>query len=71
MRKLWRFFAEYFVFVGGFLFIFVVGVIYALIRPESMAINLIFLLITIGWIVFLIKYFWDILEKGKKQNDEN
>ena len=66
IKRLLRFFAEYFVFVGGFLFIFVIGVVYALTRPEGFIINLIFLLIAVGWVIFLIKYFWELLEKQSK-----
>lgn len=65
IRKVLRFFAEYFVFVGGFLFIFVIGYLYAYIRPEGLVFNLVFLAITLGWVIFLIKYFWDLIEKHK------
>ena len=65
MKRIWRFFAEYFVFVGGFLFIFAIGALYAYLRPQGVLFNVIFLIITIGWIVFLIRYFWDLLEKKK------
>jgi len=65
IEKIWRFFAEYFVFVGGFLFIFAIGALYAYLRPQGVLFNVIFLIITIGWIVFLIRYFWDLLEKKK------
>ncbi|MBU0569445.1 hypothetical protein KKB40_01540 [Patescibacteria group bacterium] len=63
IKKLLRLIAEYFVFIGGFLFIFFIGIIYAFLRPEGMLINVIFLLIAVGWIIFLIKYFWDLMEK--------
>ncbi|KKR30612.1 hypothetical protein A2715_00300 [Candidatus Woesebacteria bacterium RIFCSPHIGHO2_01_FULL_39_32] len=65
LKKLLRFIAEYFVFVGGLLFIFVIGILYAYIRPEGIIFNAIFLIIVIGWIVFLIKYFWEILDNNK------
>ena len=63
IKKLLSLIAEYFVFVGGFLFIFFIGLLYAFLRPEGALINSVFLLIAVGWIVFLIKYFWDIMEK--------
>ncbi|OGM10610.1 hypothetical protein A2159_03225 [Candidatus Woesebacteria bacterium RBG_13_34_9] len=66
LKKMGRLFAEYFVFFVGFLFIFVIGFIYAMMKPQGITMNAIFLIITIGWIVFLIKYFWELLEKNKK-----
>lgn len=68
LREILKFLAEYFVFIAGSLFIFAIGFVYALIRPEGFVFNLIFLIIAVGWIVFLIKYFWDILEKHKNSN---
>jgi hypothetical protein len=65
IKRALRFVAEYFVFVGGLLFIFVIGILYAYIRPEGTVFKAIFLLLIIGWIIFLIKYFWEILEKNK------
>ena len=41
----------------GLLFIFAMGVLYAFIRPEGLLLNGVFLLIVIGWVIFLIKYF--------------
>lgn len=66
IRSFLRFIAEYFVFFAGFLFIFIIGVIYAYLRLESLIVNLVFLLIAVGWTVFLIKYFWELMEKKKK-----
>ena len=53
MSRFFKLFAEYFVFLIGFLFIFVVGLLYAYIRPEGLLFNVVFLVIAIGWIVFL------------------
>jgi len=64
-KKVIRFIAEYFVFLGGLLFIFVIGLLYAYVRPQGFVFNFIFLVIVVGWIIFIIKYFWEILEKGK------
>ena len=73
IKKFFRFLANYFAFVGGLLFIFTLGVIYAFIKPQGILINGIFLLLGIGWAVFLIKYFWDLVEKneieGKPDDD--
>lgn len=74
LKKVGKFIAEYFVFLGGFLFLFVIGFLYAMIRPEGLVFNIIFLFIVTGWIIFLIKYFWDILEKQKvseKDSEQN
>lgn len=65
-----RFFAEYFVFFVGFLFIFGVGVVYALIRPEGLLFNLVFLAVAIGWVIFLVKYFWELMEKHTSDEDK-
>ena len=65
VKKILRFVAEYFVVVGGLLFIFAMGVLYAFIRPEGLLLNGVFLLIVIGWVIFLIKYFWDLMDKRK------
>ena len=66
LKRLLRFIAEYFVFVGGFMLIFVIGVFYAYIRSMGIIFNAIFLVIVIGWVIYLIKYFWEILDKDKK-----
>ena len=65
MSKIFKLFAEYFVFFMGFLFIFVVGFLYAYIKPEGMLFNIIFLTIAIGWVIFMVKYFWELLDKNK------
>ncbi|OGM20447.1 hypothetical protein A2714_01300 [Candidatus Woesebacteria bacterium RIFCSPHIGHO2_01_FULL_38_9] len=70
LKKFFRFIAEYFVFFVGFLFIFVIGLFYAFIRPQGLVFNLIFLVIAIGWVIFLIRYFWEIMEK-QKSSDNN
>lgn len=73
IKKLFRFMGNSFAFVGGLLFIFTLGVIYAFVKPQGYLINGIFLLLGIGWIGFLIKYFWDLVEKnesdGKSDDD--
>ena len=66
IKSFFRFIAEYFVFFAGLLFIFIIGVIYAYLRLEGLIVNLVFLLIAIGWTIFLIKYFWELMEKKKK-----
>lgn len=70
IRKIFRFIGEYFVFVGGFLFVFVIGALYAFIRPEGLVFNLVFLLIAVGWVVFLIRYFWELLDKNNENDTE-
>jgi hypothetical protein len=65
LRKFFRLLANYFSFVGGLLFIFTLGVIYAFVKPQGYLINGIFLLLGIGWVGFLIKYFWDLVEKNE------
>jgi hypothetical protein len=46
---------------------FAMGVLYAFLRPEEFLINAIFFVIGVGWLIFTIKYIWDLLEK-KKEN---
>lgn len=70
LRSFAKFVAEYFVFLGGLLFVFVIGFLYAMIRPEGIVFNIIFLFIVSGWVIFLIKYFWDILENQKKSKKD-
>jgi hypothetical protein len=70
LKRMFRFVATYFVFFVGFLFIFVIGLFYAFIRPEGMLFNLIFLIIAVGWVIFIIRYFWELMEK-KKTSDIN
>jgi len=65
-RSLLGFVAKYFVFLAGVGFIFFIGMLYAFIRPEGLIINLGFLVILLGWVLYLIKYFWDILDKDEK-----
>ena len=66
IKNILKFIATYFVFVGGILFIFGIGLIFAYLRPQGFLINAIFLIITIGWIIFITKYFWDLMEKKTK-----
>ena len=65
VKKIGRFVAEYFIFVVGFLFIFVIGGFYAFLRPQGW-VSAVFLIIAIGWIVYLTKYFWEVMDKHKK-----
>jgi len=65
VKNLLRFFAKNFVFLVGFLFIFVFGFIYAYLRPQGVLFNAVFLVIVIGWVIFIIKYFWELMEKDK------
>ena len=69
IRKSFRFIASYFSFVGGLLFIFTLGVIYAFVKPQGYLINSIFLLLAMGWVGFLIKYFWDLVDKNESKDD--
>lgn len=70
VRKTFRYFVEYFVVFVGLIFIFVIGAIYALLRPEGLLIKGIFFIILVGWVIYQIKYFWDLLDKKKKNKDE-
>jgi len=70
VKKFFRLLANYFAFVGGLLFIFTLGAIYAFVKPQGYLINSIFLLLAVGWVGFLIKYFWDLVEKNEA-NDES
>ena len=70
LSKIFRLVAEYFVLFVGILFIFVIGAIYAFLRPEGSLINGVFLIIFIGWVVYEIKYFWDFFEKRKKDTSK-
>lgn len=71
IRKFFRFFAEYFVLFVGILFIFVIGAIYAFLRPQGGLINGVFLVILVGWVIYQIKYFWDFFDKKKKEEEKN
>ncbi len=64
-----KFFAEYFIFLVGFLFIFVVGFLYAYIKPEGIVFNIIFLIIAVGWVIFMVKYFWELIDKNSKKEE--
>jgi positive regulator of sigma E activity len=65
-----RFVAEYFVFVVGILFIFVIGFLYSSIKSEGIIVNVIFLIIAVGWIAFMIRYYWDMMEKKKNEDED-
>ena len=66
LKSLLGFLAKNFVFVVGIIFIFVFGFLYSYLRPQGAVFNTIFLIIVVGWIVFMIKYFWELMEKDKK-----
>ena len=65
IKRIFQFFAEYFVFVAQILFAFVLGAVYAIAQPKGFWPNLAFLLIIVGWLAYLIKNFWDLMEKRK------
>lgn len=67
IKRFFAFFAEYFVFVVGALFAFVLGLVYAIYSPKGILVNLAFLLVIFGWLAYLIKNFWDLMEKKKKE----
>lgn len=69
MSRLFKFIAEYFVYLVGFLFIFVIGLLYAYIKPEGLLFNIIFLLITLGWVIFMVRYFWELLDKNNSDRN--
>lgn len=71
IRNIFRVLAEYFSFLIGFVFIFVIGVLYAFLHDEGLLVNIVFLIIAIGWMVYLIKSFWDLMEKKKSDNENN
>jgi hypothetical protein len=66
IRRLFRYIAEYFIFLIGFVFIFVIGAIYSFIQPEGLWANALFLLIALGWVVYIVKQFWDLIDKNRK-----
>jgi hypothetical protein len=51
--------------IFSILFIFAIGAVYALLRPEDLIIHIVFLIIVIGWIIFVIKLIWDLIEGDK------
>lgn len=67
IKKIARFFAEYFVFVVNLVFIFVIAAVYGFLDAGGY-VNVIFLLLVIVWIIYQIKYFWDLLGKKSKAN---
>lgn len=67
-RKLGRFIARYFSFFAGFLFVFVLGLVYALFRPGDIWANTVFILLIVGLVIYLIRSLWEVLEEEKKQD---
>jgi len=67
LKKVFRFIANNFVFVGGTLFVFVMGFFYAYLKPQGLLVNLVFLAIALGWIIFIIFYIWEVMDKDKKE----
>ncbi len=70
IRKFLEFIATYFIVFVGLIFIFVIGAIFAFLRPEGILIKAIFLIILVGWVVYQIKYFWELLDKRKENQSE-
>jgi hypothetical protein len=68
--KIFKYFAEYFVFIVGLIFIFVIGFFYAYIKPEGLIFNIVFLIITLGWVIFIVRYFWELIEKNDPKQRE-
>lgn len=68
LTQIFKLFAEYFVFFVGLIFIFVVGFLYAYIKPRGLLFNMVFLVIAVGWVIFMVKYFWEILDKNSKKD---
>ncbi len=63
VKKALGFLAKNFVFFVGIIFIFVFGFLYAYVKPQGIIFNGVFLLIVIGWVIFMIRYFWELMEK--------
>ncbi len=66
MHKVLEFIVEYFMLFIGLVFIFAMGVIYAVLRPQGILISILFLVIGIGWTIYMIKYFWDLIDKKQE-----
>lgn len=62
--------SRYFSFVFGFIFVFIIGATYAFVQPEGILINAIFLVISLGWVVYIIKSLWDIIDKKREEDFE-
>jgi hypothetical protein len=69
IKKIFELIAEYFAFFAGFLFVFVLGLVYAIFRPEGLVFNLVFIVVITGFVIYLVKSFWELLEKGKKEEE--
>jgi hypothetical protein len=70
IKKIFHFIAKNFVFVGGLLFIFAIGLTFSFLKVDSWLVRIIFLIFALGWILFLIKYFWDLMDKNQKGPDK-
>ncbi len=60
---------SWFIFILGLIFIFAIGVVYAYLQPEDLWLKLIFLVIALGWVAFMIKYIWDVMDKKRSTTD--
>lgn len=54
-------------FVAGFIFIFIIGIVYAFLRPEGLLLNGFFLLMVIAWVIYIIKLLWETIDRISKQ----
>ena len=66
MRKIFGFIVEYFMLIIGLIFIFAMGIFYSVLRPQGIVVSILFLVIGVGWTIYMIKYFWDLIDKKQE-----
>ena len=66
IRNIFSFIIEYFMLFIGLVFIFAMGVVYAVLRPQGVLVSILFLIIGFGWTLYMIKYFWDLIDKRQQ-----
>jgi hypothetical protein len=65
IMKIFTLINSWFTFLLGLIFIFGIGLIYAYLQPEDLWLNIVFLVIALGWVAFTIKYIWDVMDKKR------
>jgi len=60
-------FSQYVGLVIGVVFAFILGLIYAVLRPKQIFVNIIILVNLLGWLIYIIKFIWEMLDKRKEK----
>lgn len=70
-NRLIMLFSQYFGLIIGIIFAFGIGTAYAVLQPNDVVISSIIFISLAGWLIYIIKFVWDLVDKRKIKQTEN